>query len=150
MKALLQRVSKASVAVGGEVIGKIDRGVVVFLGVGRGDEEADARYLARRIANLRIFPDEAGKFNLSAQDIGGEILVISQFTLLADAKKGHRPSFTQAAPPEEAEPLFHKFIAYLRGTGLKAESGIFGEHMVVEIINDGPVTIILESKGKPR
>jgi D-tyrosyl-tRNA(Tyr) deacylase len=149
VKALLQRVSKASVAVGGNVRGKIERGVVVFLGVGRGDEETDARYLAQRSAHLRIFPDEAGKFNLSALDIGGEILVVSQFTLLADTKKGHRPNFMQAAPPQEAEPLLHKFTAYLREMGLKVEEGIFGEHMLVEITNDGPVTIMLESKGKP-
>jgi D-tyrosyl-tRNA(Tyr) deacylase len=150
VKALLQRVAKASVAVAGEVIGKIDRGLVILLGVGRGDGEADARYLAQRIAHLRIFSDEAGKFNLSVQDIGGEILVVSQFTLLADTKKGHRPNFTQAAPPKEAEPLFRKFVAYLREMGLKVEEGIFGERMLVEIINDGPVTIMLESKGKPR
>lgn len=147
MKALLQRVSQASVGVGDQVAGEIDRGLVVFLGVGKGDSEADARYLAEKTANLRIFSDESGKFNLSALDIGGQILVVSQFTLLADARKGRRPSFTDAAPPQEAEPLVEKFIGYLKESGLKVEKGIFGEHMVVEIHNDGPVTIMLESKA---
>lgn len=147
MKALLQRVSQASVGVGDQVVGEIDRGLVVFLGVGKGDSEADARYLAEKTANLRIFSDESGKFNLSALDIGGQILVVSQFTLLADARKGRRPSFTDAASPEEAEPLVERFIGYLKESGLKVEKGIFGEHMVVEIHNDGPVTIMLESKA---
>jgi D-tyrosyl-tRNA(Tyr) deacylase len=148
LKALLQRVSTASVSVGGEVMGKIDRGLVVFLGVGRGDEDRDAHYLANKIALLRIFSDEAGKFNLSALDVGGEILAVSQFTLLANTKKGHRPSFINAAPPQEAEPLFEKFVAYLKETGLRVEKGIFGERMLVEVLNDGPVTILIESKGK--
>lgn len=147
MKALLQRVSKASVSIDEQVTGKIGRGLVVLLGVERGDSEADARYLAEKTANLRIFSDEAGKFNLSALDISGQVLVVSQFTLLADVRKGRRPSFVAAAPPEEAEPLVEKFIDYLKETGLKVEKGIFGGHMQVEIHNDGPVTIILESKG---
>lgn len=147
MKALLQRVSKASVSIDEQVRGKIGRGLVVLLGVERGDSEADARHLAEKTANLRIFSDEAGKFNLSALDISGQVLVVSQFTLLADARKGRRPSFVAAAPPEEAEPLVEKFIDYLKETGLNVEKGIFGGHMQVEIHNDGPVTILLESKA---
>jgi D-tyrosyl-tRNA(Tyr) deacylase len=147
LKALLQRVSKASVSIDDQVVGRIDRGIVVLLGVGRGDSEADARYLAEKTVNLRIFSDEAGKFNLSALDIGSQILVVSQFTLLADTRKGRRPGFADAAPPEEAEPLVEKFISYLRQSGLKVEKGVFGGHMQVEIHNDGPVTILLESKG---
>jgi D-tyrosyl-tRNA(Tyr) deacylase len=147
LKALLQRVSKASVSVGAEVVGKIDHGLVVFLGVGAGDKDVDARYLAEKIASLRIFADAKGRFNLSVLDIGGEILVVSQFTLFADTRKGRRPSFVAAAPPEEAEPLVEKFISYLKESGLKVETGVFGEHMLVEILNDGPVTIMLESKG---
>ena len=147
MKALLQRVSKASVSIDEQVKGEIDRGIVVLLGVGQGDSEADARYLAEKTANLRIFSDEAGKFNLSALDIGGQVLVVSQFTLLADTRKGRRPSFVDAAPPEEAEPLVEKFIGYLNETGLKVGKGVFGGHMQVEIHNDGPVTILLESKS---
>ncbi len=147
MKALLQRVAKAAVSVDLEVIGSIDRGLVVFLGVGKEDSEADARYLAQKIASLRIFPDEADKLNLSVADIGGQILVVSQFTLLADARKGRRPSFVDAAPPEEAEPLFEKFVSYLRETGLRIETGRFRVRMLVEIYNEGPVTIMLDSKA---
>jgi D-tyrosyl-tRNA(Tyr) deacylase len=147
VKALLQRVSRASVSVRGQVVGRIDRGVVVLLGVARGDTEDDACYLAEKTVNLRIFPDAAGRFNLSALDTKAQILVVSQFTLLADTRKGRRPSFIDAAPPQEAEPLCESFISYLRGTGLKVEGGIFGEHMLVEILNDGPVTLMLESKG---
>ncbi len=147
MKALLQRVARAAVSVDQEVIGSIDRGLVVLLGVGKGDSEADAHYLAQKIASLRIFPDEAGKLNLSVSDIGGGILVVSQFTLLADARKGRRPSFVDAAPPEEAEPLFEKFVSYLRETGLRIETGRFRVRMLVEIHNEGPVTIMLDSKA---
>ncbi len=135
-------------SVAAEVVGNINRGLVVLLGVGRGDTEADARYLARKVANLRIFSDEAGKFNLSTSDIGGEILVISQFTLLANTDKGHRPSFIAAAPPKEAQPLIEKFTQLLHETGLKVESGRFREHMLVEIHNDGPVTILLDSRSR--
>jgi D-tyrosyl-tRNA(Tyr) deacylase len=120
---------------------------VVLLGVRNGDTGADARYLAKKVAQLRIFSDEAGKFNLSALDIGSEILVISQFTLFANTNKGRRPSFTDAAPPEEAEPLVEKFTQLLQEAGLKVKSGRFREHMLVEIHNDGPVTILLESKS---
>jgi len=148
VKALLQRVSAASVSVAGEVVGKIGRGLVVFVGVATGDTEKDARYLAQRTVNLRIFSDQAGKFNLSALDIHGELLVVSQFTLLADTKKGRRPSFTEAAPPAQAEQLFELFVDEARATGLKVETGRFQQYMQVEIHNDGPVTIMLDSREK--
>jgi D-tyrosyl-tRNA(Tyr) deacylase len=122
--------------------------VVVFVGVAQGDSEDDARYLVQRVVNLRIFADEASKFNLSALDIGAELLVISQFTLLADTRKGRRPSFTDAAPPARAEELFALFVSEAKATGLKVETGRFQQYMQVEIHNDGPVTILLDSKGK--
>jgi D-tyrosyl-tRNA(Tyr) deacylase len=122
--------------------------VVVLVGVASGDTEKDARYLAQRTVNLRIFPDQAGKFNLSALDIGGELLVVSQFTLLADTRKGRRPSFTDAAPPAQAEELFEVFVGEARTTGLRVETGRFQQYMQVEIHNDGPVTILLDSRGK--
>ena len=146
MKVLLQRVTRASVSVDGEVVGRIERGLVVFVGVASGDDAEDTRYLAQRTVNLRIFSDAAGKFNLSALDIQGELLVISQFTLLADTRKGRRPSFDQAAPPARAEELFEQFVATVRASGLKVETGRFQAHMLVEIHNDGPVTILLDSK----
>ena len=148
MKALLQRVSGASVSVAGEVVGRIGRGLVVFVGVANGDTEKDAQYLAQRTVNLRIFSDQGGRFNLSALDIQGELLLVSQFTLLADTKKGRRPSFTEAAPPTQAEELFEQFVEQVRATGLKVETGRFQQYMQVEIHNDGPVTIMLDSKGK--
>jgi D-tyrosyl-tRNA(Tyr) deacylase len=148
VKALLQRVSKASVSVADEVVGQIGQGLVVFLGISRGDTEQDARYLAEKAMGLRIFPDSEGRFNLSALDTGADLLVVSQFTLLADTRKGKRPSFTQAAPPQEAEALFEKFLSYLRSSGLRVESGMFQQHMLVKIHNDGPVTIMLDSKEK--
>ena len=148
MKALLQRVTGASVSVGGEVVGKTGRGLVVFVGVAVGDTEKDAQYLAQKTANLRIFADNEGKFNLSALDIKGELLVVSQFTLLADTRKGRRPSFIEAAPPAQAEELFNCFVQEARATGLKVETGRFQQYMQVEIHNDGPVTILLDSKGK--
>ena len=150
MRALLQRITKASVEAGGEVVGEIARGLVVFVGVAQGDTERDANYLADKIANLRIFSDKASKFNLSALETGGEILVISQFTLLADTRKGRRPSFVQAALPEQAEALFNLFVRHVRDTGLRVETGRFQQHMLVEIHNDGPVTIALDSKEKLR
>lgn len=148
MKALLQRVSKASVSVADEVVGQIGQGLVVFLGISRGDSEQDTRYLAEKTVGLRIFPDSDGRFNLSALDTGADLLVVSQFTLLADTRKGKRLSFTQAAPPQEAEALFEKFLSYLRSSGLRIESGMFQQHMLVKIHNDGPVTIMLDSKEK--
>lgn len=148
----MQRVSKASVSIEGQVVATIKHGLVVLIGVGKGDSEPDAQYLADKIANLRIFSDEADKFNLSALDIGGEVLVVSQFTLLADTRKGRRPSFTDAAPPEEAEPLIETFIQLLRAAGLRVESGRFRQNMLVEIHNVGPVTIFIDSQErlKPR
>ncbi len=148
MKALLQRVTGASVSIGGGEVGRIGRGLVVFLGVASGDTEKDAQYLAQKIANLRIFADEAGKFNLSTLDISGELLLVSQFTLLADTRKGRRPSFMEAAPPAQAEELFDYFVEQTRATGLKVETGRFQAYMQVEIHNDGPVTIMLNSKEK--
>jgi D-tyrosyl-tRNA(Tyr) deacylase len=148
MKALLQRVTTGSVSLGDEEVGRIGRGLVVFLGVASGDTEKDAQYLAQKIANLRIFSDEGGKFNLSALDINGELLLVSQFTLLADTRKGRRPSFIEAAPPAQAEELFEYFVEQVRATGLKVETGRFQQYMQVEIHNDGPVTILLDSKEK--
>jgi len=148
VKALLQRVTGASVSVGGEVVGRIGRGLVIFVGVANGDTEKDAQYLAQKTVNLRIFSDEAGRFNLSALDINGELLVVRQFTLLADTRKGRRPSFTEAAPPAQAEELFERFVEQARATGLKVETGRFQQYMQVEIHNDGPVTILLNSREK--
>ena len=150
MKALVQRVTRASVSVNGEVVGKISHGLVVLLGVARGDTEKDAVYLAEKIANLRIFSDDASKFNLSALETGAEVLIISQFTLLADTRKGRRPSFETAAPPEQAEALVEFFIDRVRDAGLKVETGRFQQHMLVEIHNDGPVTIAMDSRDKIR
>lgn len=148
MKALLQRVTRASVSVASEMVGRIGRGLVVFVGVASGDTEKDAQYLAQKIASLRIFSDEEGRFNLSALDIKGELLVVSQFTLLADTRKGRRPSFIEAAPPAQAEEIFERFVEQARATGLRVETGRFQQYMQVEIHNDGPVTILLDSKGK--
>ena len=148
MKALLQRVTKASVSVGGEVVGSIGPGLVVFVGVANGDSEKDVQYLAEKTTGLRIFDDGQGKLNLSVQDIGGELLLVSQFTLLADTRKGRRPSFTDAAPPTRAEALFNQFVEQVRATGLKVATGRFQQYMQVEIHNDGPVTIMLDSREK--
>ena len=148
MKALLQRVSKASVSVAGEEVGKIGQGLVVLLGVASGDTEKDAQYLVQKIINLRIFTDSQDKFNLSALDVKGDLLLVSQFTLLADARKGRRPSFIEAAPPEQAEALFNYAVALARESGLKVATGRFQQHMQVEIHNDGPVTVMLDSRDK--
>ena len=146
MKALLQRVTGATVSVAGEVVGGIGRGLVIFVGVASGDAEKDAHYLIQKTINLRIFSDEASKFNLSALDVKGELLVVSQFTLLADTSKGRRPSFIDAAPPAQAEELFEQFVEQARATGLKVATGRFQQYMQVEIHNDGPVTILLDSR----
>ena len=146
MKALVQRVSRASVSINKDVVGAIGQGLVVFLGVALDDSREDARYLANKVANLRIFENEASKFALSALEIRGDILVISQFTLLADSRKGRRPSFTEAAPPDMAKELYEFFVEQVRSTGLKVETGLFQEHMLVEIHNNGPVTVLVESK----
>ncbi|MEE8418754.1 MAG: D-aminoacyl-tRNA deacylase [Dehalococcoidales bacterium] len=148
MKALLQRVTGAAVTVDGNEVGRIGRGLVVFIGLAAGDTERDVSYLARKTVELRIFADEEGKFNRSARDVGGELLVISQFTLLADTRKGRRPSFTGAAPPEEAGVLFEEFVERVRASGLKVETGLFQSYMQVEIHNDGPVTLMLDSRDK--
>ena len=148
MKALLQRVTGASVSVAGEVVGRIGRGLVIFVGIASGDAEKDVNYLVQKIVNLRIFSDAGGRFNLSALDIKGELLVVSQFTLLADTRKGRRPSFVEAAPPAQAEELFQRFVEQARATGLKVETGRFQQYMQVEIHNDGPVTILLDSREK--
>jgi D-tyrosyl-tRNA(Tyr) deacylase len=148
VKALIQRVSKASVSISGEEVGRIERGLVVFLGVAEGDTEKDAQYLAQKIVSLRIFADAEEKFNLSALDIGGELLLVSQFTLLADTRKGRRPSFIGAAPPEKAEKLFVYFVGLARDSGLKVATGRFQQYMQVEIHNDGPATVMLDSREK--
>jgi len=148
MKALVQRVSKASVSVNDDVVGSIGRGLVVLLGVARDDSRQDASYLANKVVNLRIFADQDSKFSLSALETAGEILVVSQFTLLGDSRKGRRPSFIEAAQPELAEELYEFFVAQIRSTGLRAETGLFQEHMHVEIHNDGPVTLLVESKTR--
>ena len=148
MKVLLQRVTGASVSIAGEVVGKIERGLVVFIGVASGDTVKDAEYLVQKTVNLRIFSDEEGRFNLSVLDIKGELLVISQFTLLADTRKGRRPSFIEAAPPVQAEELFDQFVDQASATGLKVETGRFQQYMQVGIYNDGPVTISLDSREK--
>jgi D-tyrosyl-tRNA(Tyr) deacylase len=148
MRALVQRVSQASVSVNGKIVGEIGRGLVVFLGVAQGDSQEDASYLANKVVNLRIFADETSKFALSALETRGDILVVSQFTLLADSRKGRRPSFTEAAQPDMAKELYEFFVEQVRSTGLKVETGLFQEHMLVEIHNDGPVTISLESKSR--
>ena len=148
MRAVVQRVSRSSVTVEGEVVGAVDRGVMVLLGVTHGDREEQARWLASKIAGLRIFEDAEGKMNRSLLDIGGGALVISQFTLYGDCRKGRRPSFSTAARPEIAEPLVEQFAEYLRQEGIQpVESGVFGAYMQVEIHNDGPVTIWLDSKA---
>lgn len=145
MRVVLQRVRGASVTVAGEEISRIDRGLAILLGVGKGDTEADAAKLADKIASLRIFEDEQGKMNLSLLDIGGEALVVSQFTLYADCRKGRRPGFDQAAPPDEADMLYNKFVENLRGRGVPAKTGKFQSKMLFEIQNDGPVTVLLEN-----
>ena len=148
MRALLQRVTRASVSVNGTTVGRIEAGLVALVGVASGDKPEDAKYLANKIVGLRIFSDSEGKFNLSLQDVTGSLLAISQFTLLSNTRKGRRPSFTEAAPPDQAEQLFNLFVEECRNTGLTIETGKFQTHMLVEIHNDGPVTIMLDSRDK--
>jgi D-tyrosyl-tRNA(Tyr) deacylase len=148
MKALVQRVSRASVSVNNRIVGRIGPGLVVFLGVAQGDSKEDASYLANKVANLRIFAYESSNFSLSALDTRGDILIVSQFTLLGDTHKGRRLDFTAAAAPEVAKELYDFFVEQVRATRLKVETGLFQEHMLVEIHNDGPVTISLESKTR--
>lgn len=144
MRALLQRVSRASVKIHGQTISEIGKGLLILVGVGHQDGEEQVRFLAEKVANLRIFEDEQGKTNLSIHDVKGEAIVVSQFTLYADSRKGRRPSFTDAALPEIAELLLNQFVELLRGHGIPTQTGQFGAHMLVEIHNDGPVTIWLE------
>jgi D-tyrosyl-tRNA(Tyr) deacylase len=144
MKAVCQRVSEARVQVEGSVVGEVGAGLVVLLGVERDDDAADAERLAAKVARLRIFEGETSKFDVSILDIGGSALVISQFTLIADTRKGNRPSFTKAAPPEEADSLYERFCAALAAEGVPVERGVFGARMAVELVNDGPVTIVLD------
>jgi D-tyrosyl-tRNA(Tyr) deacylase len=145
MRAVVQRVTEASVRVNGQVVGQIGRGLLVLLGVAPADSEAEAAYLARKIAGLRIFEDSDGKMNLGLADVGGAVLAVSQFTLYGDARKGRRPSFTEAAPPEQAEALFRRFCHRLEAEGVVVEQGLFGAHMAVALVNDGPVTLWLDS-----
>lgn len=147
MKAVVQRVSSASVQAGGENLGEIGPGLLVLLGVAKGDEEADADFLAEKIAGLRIFGDDEGKMNRSVVDVGGAILAVSQFTLLGDSRKGRRPSFVDAAPPDAADRLYRRYVARTRELGVKTETGRFQAHMEVRLTNDGPVTILLDSRG---
>ena len=148
MRVVLQRVSHASVTVDGEIIGKIQRGFLLLVGVTHDDAMEDMEYLVRKIVQMRIFEDEEGKLNRSIQDIGGEILSVSQFTLYADTKKGNRPSFSKAAPGDVAIEMFEQFNGLLRETGIPVETGQFGADMKVELLNDGPVTILLDSKTR--
>lgn len=148
MKALLQRVSRAAVTVDGHALGSIQSGLCLFLCVEQEDTSEDADYLKEKCLNLRIFPDQAGRFDRSILDISGSLLVISQFTLAADTRKGRRPSFTRAAPPETAEPMLEHFVERCRESGLPVETGRFGAHMQVELCNDGPVTIWLDSRDR--
>ncbi len=144
MRMVIQRVSQASVSVDEAVVGSIGRGIVVLLGVAQGDTEQQAEWLANKLVNLRIFEDDAGKMNLSVHDIGGQLLVVSQFTLLGDCRKGRRPGFSDAAPPEHADRLYEYFVDYVRKQGYVVETGRFQARMSVNICNDGPVTFVLD------
>ena len=147
MKVVLQRVAEARVTVDGEVVGQIGKGLLLLVGIGREDEEADLVWMADKLASLRIFEDSEGKMNLSVTDVGGAVLSVSQFTLYGDCRKGRRPSFTDAARPEIAQGMYEKFNALLRERGLKVETGRFGAMMQVALVNDGPVTFILDSRA---
>lgn len=146
MRAVLQRVGEARVDVGGTTVGAIGQGVLVLLGVGQGDSAADARFLADKIAGLRIFEDAQGKMNLSVEDVGGSLLVVSQFTLYGDCRQGRRPGFSAAAPPEQANALYEQFVGMLRERGLTVATGVFQAEMAVSLVNDGPVTLLLDSR----
>lgn len=146
MRACVQRVSEASVTVDGDIVGRIDRGLLVLLGVEQDDSEQDARYLCDKTIELRIFADQQGKMNRSLLDIDGGMLVVSQFTLLGDCRKGRRPSFVRAAAPDEGQRLYQRFVALAASRGLRVETGTFRAHMDVALVNDGPVTVLLDSK----
>jgi D-tyrosyl-tRNA(Tyr) deacylase len=148
MRALLQRVTYAKVEVGGQLVSEIGPGLLVLLGVAKSDTAADARFLAGKIAQLRIFPDETGKMNRSVEEAGGAVLAVSQFTLYGDCRKGRRPSFDSAAAPEQARALYEEFVRALRATGLPVETGVFQAHMQVSLVNDGPVTVMVESPNR--
>ncbi len=150
MRAVVQRVSQAAVTVDGSVVGQVDSGLLVLLGVAEGDTGTEALWLAHKVANLRIFPDVEGKMNLSVGAVGGRVLVVSQFTLIANTRKGFRPSFVSAAQPEVAEPLVERFAAAVRAEGVPVEMGVFGADMQVALVNDGPVTIVLDREPEER
>jgi D-aminoacyl-tRNA deacylase len=144
VKAVVQRVSSARVEIEGDIVGAIERGLVVLLGVAKGDEDADALWMADKVVSLRIFEDDEGKMNLSVLEVGGSLLAVSQFTLLGDSRKGRRPSFVGAAPPDIAKKLYERFVARAREIGVGCETGRFQAHMAVHLVNDGPVTILLD------
>jgi D-tyrosyl-tRNA(Tyr) deacylase len=146
LRAVVQRVTQARVEVGGEVVGAIGQGFLVLLGVAQGDTSADAAYLAEKTAGLRIFEDAAGKMNLALNEVGGAVLAVSQFTLLGDCRKGRRPGFTDAAPPERADLLYGEYVAALIASGLEVATGVFRAEMQVHLVNDGPVTLLLDSR----
>ena len=146
MRAVVQRVSRASVEVDGDCIGKIEKGLMVLLGVEQGDTQEDSKYMVSKVCGLRIFEDAEGKMNLSVEDIGGSLLLVSQFTLMGDARKGRRPSFAGAGSPAEAKPLYEKTVEMFRETGIPVETGEFQAEMQVSLVNDGPVTILLDSR----
>lgn len=146
MRAVVQRVSSASVTVDGEIVGRIERGFLVLLGVAHDDEQADVIYTAQKLIGLRVFEDDDGKMNRSLQDVGGAMLIVSQFTLYGDCRKGRRPSFIEAAPPEKADSLYRQVVAEVRGQGVHVETGKFQASMQVELVNDGPVTLLIDSR----
>lgn len=148
MRAVIQRVEQASVSVEGEIRGRIGAGLLVLIGVEEGDGDADFKYIADKAPNLRVFEDEQGKMNRSLLDVGGEVLAVSQFTLLGDARGGRRPSFIAAARPETADPMYERLVADWRARGIRVETGVFGAHMKVALVNDGPVTILLDSRRR--
>ena len=148
MRAVIQRVEKASVSVEGEIKGQIGAGFLVLIGVEEGDGDADFKYIADKVPNLRVFEDDQGKMNRSLLDVGGEVLAVSQFTLLGDARGGRRPSFITAARPETADPMYERLVAEWRARGIRVETGVFGAHMKVALVNDGPVTILLDSRRR--
>lgn len=148
MRAVIQRVERASVSVEGEIRGQIGAGFLVLIGVEEGDGDADFRYIAEKVPNLRVFEDEQGKMNRSLLDVGGELLAVSQFTLLGDARGGRRPSFITAARPETADPMYERLVVDWRARGIRVETGVFGAHMKVSLVNDGPVTILLDSRRR--